>query len=73
MNAQERDLVIRAIGHLDTSRYARQAGDVGSAESALDASRRILLRLAGILDEEEPRCVDNPGAESTDKLDERRG
>ena len=63
MNDQERDLVIRAIGHLDTSRYARQAEDVGSAESALDASRRLLLRVAGITDEGEPRCVDSSGAE----------
>lgn len=45
-----RDLVIRAVGYLDLSRYARQAGDNGSAEAALNASRRILLGIAGISD-----------------------
>jgi len=64
MNDQERDLVTRAVGHLDTSRYARQVGDVGSAEAALDASRCILLRLAGI------SGVAEPGSDSTDS--ERR-
>jgi DNA-directed RNA polymerase subunit RPC12/RpoP len=50
MNSRERDLVISAVGHLDSSRYARQAGDNGSAESALNACRRVLLGLAGISD-----------------------
>jgi hypothetical protein len=38
----------KALSHLDSSRYARAAGDSGSAESALDAVRAILLELAGV-------------------------
>jgi hypothetical protein len=41
------DKATKAISHLDSSRAARLAGDIGSAESALDAARAILLELAG--------------------------
>jgi len=70
MNDQERDLVTRVIGHLDTSRYARRVGDVGSAESALDASRRLLLRLAGISDEDD--TDDQSGVRAASQVDDRR-
>jgi len=42
--------ILKAVSHLDSARYARQAGDVGSTEAAMDASRRILLGLVGILE-----------------------
>jgi hypothetical protein len=48
MTNHQRDMILKAVGHLDSARYARQAGDVGSVEAALDASRRILLGLVGI-------------------------
>lgn len=41
------DKATKAVSHLDSSRAARLAGDIGSAESALDAARVILLELAG--------------------------
>jgi hypothetical protein len=44
------DKAAKAISHLDSSRTARRAGYIGSAESALDAARRLLLELAGELD-----------------------
>lgn len=43
------DKATKAISHLDSSRAARLAGDIGGAESALDAARRILIELAGEL------------------------
>lgn len=42
------DKATKAVSHLDSSRAARLAGDIGSAESALDAALAILLELAGV-------------------------
>lgn len=42
------DKATRAISHLDSSRYARAAGDHWSAENALEAARSLLLEIAGI-------------------------
>jgi ribosomal protein L7/L12 len=43
------DKATKAISHMDSSRAARLAGDIGSAESALEAARRILIEVAGEL------------------------
>lgn len=42
------DMIARAISHLDVSRTARQHGDLGSAEAALDAARKLLVEVLGI-------------------------
>lgn len=49
----DKDKILKAIGHLDCSNYARAAGDEGSAESALYAARGLLLDVAGIKDRDE--------------------
>lgn len=40
------------IAHIDTSRIARNCGDLGSAEASLDCARNILLVLLGLKEEE---------------------
>ena len=43
--------ITKAVSLIDTSRTARSVGDEGSAESALDQARRLLLALVGIHEE----------------------
>lgn len=40
--------ITRAISHIDNSRSARNAGDIGSAESALSNARALLIEILGI-------------------------
>ncbi len=40
--------ISRAISHIDSSRIARNAGDIGSAESALSNARALLIEILGI-------------------------
>ena len=48
------DMIDRAISHIDVSRTARKYGDLGSAEGALTAARKLLLEVLGIPSEESP-------------------
>lgn len=45
------DKIMRAITNIDISRNARFAGDLGSAENALDVARRELIEVLGIINE----------------------
>lgn len=40
--------ITRAISHIDNARYARSAGDIGLAESALSNARILLIEILGI-------------------------